>query len=450
MSTRHEPQRPPDSPLTKTPDLKLVALRRALRMSSIVIFLFFGALGGWLFMARLDSAAVAQGVVETNSSTRDIQHFDGGIVREIFVRNGDVVSAGDILLRLDPTRSAASADLFRTQLWVSRARMVRLSAEIALKRGYRYPDAVETTALEDAELARALDEERLQFSIARGRLDKQIDLLRSQIEQAEVERAGHQKRISIANEELALIGQDLASLEELRSSGLVNQASVTALRRDQLELEGQIAQANVDIARLGQFVSGLELQIEQAREDYRQRAADQLEITAREVRSLERDATIAEDSLQRIEVRAPANGAIQESILGTIGAVIRPGDTILKIVPLDEDFVISARISPNDIDSILPGSEAQITFPAFQSFHLSPAQGTLRVISRDRLTDERTNLDYYEAELALDPDSLPADLQTRMVAGMAATVILPTGERTALSYLLGPLTQRMASAMRER
>lgn len=450
MSSAEAARLLPPNGVPQRVNYKQLSLSRALRMSTLVIVMFFGVLGGWFYFARLDSAAVAQGVVETNSSTRDIQHFEGGIVREILVRNGDLVEAGDLLLRLDPTRSEASADLFRTQLWVSRGRLARLGAEIALAQAYRYPSEVERAAAEDSELARALEEEKQQFTITRTRLEKQIELLRSQIEQAEVEREGHRQRIGIAQDELALIGEDLANLEELRSSGLVNQASVTALRRDQLELQGEIAQSNVEIARLGQMIAGMNLQIEQAREEYRQRAADQLEITARDVRSLERDATIAEDSLQRIEVRAPVSGAIQESILGTIGAVIRPGETILKIVPLDEEFIITARVAPNDIDSILPGSAADITFPAFQSLHLNPAKGTLRVISRDRLTDERTNLDYFEAEIVLDPDSMPAEISDRMVAGMAASVILPTGERTALSYLLGPLSQRLASAMRER
>lgn len=450
MTLTHSPQSMASTSETVEPDYKLMTVRRALRRSSLVVFLFFGALGGWFYFARLDSAAVAQGVVETDSSTREIQHLEGGIVREIFVGNGDVVSAGDILLRLDPTRSAASADLFRTQLWVSRARMARLKAEIALEESYTYPADVLATASADPKLARALEEEKLQFVITRSRLVKQVELLRSQIEQALIESAGQKERIEIAEEELALVSNDLGNLEKLLASGLVNQTTVTAWRRDELGLQSQIAQGSVEIARLAQTISGLEMEIEQAREDYRQRAADQLEITTRDVRSLERDSTIAEDSLQRIEVRAPVNGAIQESILGTIGAVISPGETILKIVPLEEEFIITARVSPNDIDSILPGSAADITFPAFQSLHLSPARGSLRVISRDRLTDERTNIDYFEAEISLEPNSMPADIRDRMVAGMAATVILPTGERTALSYLLGPLSQRLASAMRER
>lgn len=443
---------PPPAATTQNPhsDHKLATLQRAKRMSSIVIFLFFGVLGGWFSVARLDSAAVAQGVVETDSSTREVQHLEGGIVREIFVTNGDMVTAGDILLRLDPTRSAASAELFRTQLWISRARMARLQAEIALQTEYTYPADVKETARADPQLARALDEEKLQFAITRGRLDQQIDLLRSQIDQAQIESAGQKESIAIAEDELALVQMDLKNLEKLRESGLVNQTTVTALRRDELQLQGRIAQGHVEIARLAQTITGLKMQIEQAREDYRQRAADQLDITTRDARSLERDSTIAEDSLQRIEVRAPVNGTVQESILGTIGAVIRPGETILKIVPTEEEFIITARVSPNDIDSILPGSAADITFPAFQSLRLSPAEGTLRVISRDRLTDERTNTDYFEAEIELDPDSMPADIRDRMVAGMAATVILPTGARTALSYLLGPLSQRLASAMREK
>lgn len=438
---------PPD--LVTKSDPKPEILRRALRASSLTIFLFFGVLGGWFHFSRLDSAAIATGYVVAGGTTRNIQHLEGGIVREIFVRNGDVVEADDLLLRLDPTRSAASADLFRTQLWIARARQARLEAEIALAEEFAFPQDVQEMAGTMPSLARAMEEERAQFTLARSRLSKQEELLKSQIEQSALERAGHAQRIEIANAELELVRQDLANTEQLRTSGLINQASVTALRRDELDLLGRVAQAEVEIARLGQGIAGLELQIEQAREDHRQRAADQLDITMRDIRAFERDAIIADDSLERVELRAPVTGTVQESILGTIGAVIRPGETILRVAPLEDEFLIMAQFSPNDIDNILPGSTAEIRFPAFQSLDLRPAQGHLRAISRDRITDERTGSDFFEATVELDPESLPDHLRERMVAGMAAQVILPTGERSALSYLLGPLLNRLQTAMRE-
>lgn len=424
-------------------------LIRSLRASTVTIFLFFGGFCGWLFLAPLDSAAIAPGLIENAASTKTVQHLEGGIVTRIAVRNGDKVEAGDLLLRLDPTRSAASADLFTTQLWSARARKARLQAEIHLSPKVPFDDAILAAAQAYPEVLVALKDERAQFEIARGTLLQEADLLQNQIGQAKVENEGHSLRDQIAREELALVEADLGSLETLRGQGLVNQSKVTDLKRDRLSLKEKIAQSGIEIARNNQLIMGLELRIAQSRETYRQRASELMDQTSREIRSLERDATVAVDTLRRIDMRAPVSGTVQESILGTIGAVIAPGETIMKIVPGADDLVISAKVSPNDIETILPGMRAEITFPAFQSIEMRPATGRLTVISRDRVVNRATDEEYYEAEIKLDETTIPDEIRGRLVAGMAASVALPTGVRSALSYLVSPLMRRVRAAMRE-
>jgi len=430
-------------------DRKDQILRRSMRVSSLVILFAFGGVGLWLATARLDSAAVAQGVLENAGSIQTIQHLEGGIVREILVSNGDIVRTGDVLLRLDPTQSEASAALFETQLQGSRARRTRLEAEVAMGAALAFDDALVSAAAINPAIAKLLADETRAFDLGRGELSQSRELLESNIAQARTEIEAHRVSRGIAEREIALIASDLADQKSLLERGLTAQARVTELEQGSLEQEEKIAQSDIEIARIEQAIVGFQLQISQFEQEYRKFAAEQLEIVNREIRSLERDAIIANDYLNRIEVRAPVDGTVQESMLGTLGAVVRGGDTLMKIAPLDDDYIITARISPNDIDGILPGSAAQITFTALQMLDLKPADGALISLSRDRVVDERTQTDYYEARVRLDEATLSDAIRTRLVAGMAASVVVPTGERTALQYLLGPLTRRLQNAMRE-
>ena len=430
-------------------DSKDLILQRSLRASALVILVCFGFVGGWLAIARLDSAAVAPGVLENAGTTKMIQHLEGGIVREILVTNGDIVREGDLLVRLDPTQSEASVQLFANQLLTSRARRQRLEAEIVNAQTLAFDADLKAAAENNPAVAKILSDETRQFDLRRQELAQARDILQTNIGQARAEIEAFVVSRSIAEREIALLKADLADQKSLLERGLTNQARVTSLEQDSLAQEEKIAQSNIEVARIEQSILGFQLQIAQIEQEYRKSAAEQLEAVNREIRSLERDAIVANDYLERIEIRAPVDGTVQENVLGTVGAVVRGGETLMKIAPLEDDYIISAKVSPNDIEGILPGSAAQITFPAFQSLDLKPAEGQLIALSRDRVVDQRTQVDYYEARIRLDDTALPDNVRTRLVAGMSVSVVLPTGQRTALNYLLGPLTRRLQNAMRE-
>ncbi|QYZ70048.1 HlyD family type I secretion periplasmic adaptor subunit [Neotabrizicola shimadae] len=424
-------------------------VHRSLRSALIVIFLTFGVTGTWLALARLDSAVVAQGVVENASTTRLIQHLEGGIVAEILVRNGQTVRQGDVLVRFDPTQSAATADLFSTQILGNQLRQERLQAEIDMAETLVFSPALAERLTAMPDMAKVADNERKRFELQRKELLQSRDLLQTNVAQAQKEIEASEVARDIARREAALVQSDLEDQKSLRERGLASQSRVTELEQASLGLEERIAQADISIARIQQQIIGVKLQIAQLEQEYRGRAADEMEAVTREIRSLERDSIIAKDSLKRIELRSPVDGIVQESTLGTVGAVVPGGATIMKIAPLHDEFVIVSRIAPNDIDGIAPDSEALITFPAYQLMDLPPAKGKLLTLSRDRIVDPQTRADFYEARIRLDLTSLPEGPRSKLVAGMSATTILPTGERSALSYLIGPLQRRLHSAMRE-
>ncbi len=439
----------PEAP--KQPELEQTdrILQRAIRNSIFLIVVFFGGLGYWMYTARLDSAAVATGVIENAANTQIIQHLEGGIVSQILVRDGQEVEQGDILLRLDPTTGEATAELYNTQLLGSQAKRVRLETEIDLGDNLVFPEDLLMAAQTSPAFQKQLNDEMRQFSLAKTTLEQNEELFRTQIEQYREEIKGLELGRSIAQRALELVEGDLKNQQSLFDRGLTNQAAVLTLLREQLDLEEKIAQAEIDIARTKQSISGLELQIRQSVETYRQTAAQDLDTVNTEIRALERDLIVSSDSLKRIEVRAPVSGTVQESILSNVGAVIGSGETIMKIAPNTADYVISAKISPNDIENILPGIEAQITFPAFASIEMAPAKGELFSVSRDRIVDSASDESYYEAEVHMLSETVPDEIKDKLVAGMTVSVILPTGERTALEYVLAPILRRWESAMRE-
>jgi membrane fusion protein, type I secretion system len=438
-----------DSATQTSTDRKDRVLRRAIRNCILLIVFCFGGLGWWLYSARLDSAAVAAGILENAASTKLVQHLEGGIVAEFFVRDGQSVEQGDLLLRLDPTRSEASVDLFNVQLLGAQAKQTRLAAEVDLSAELRFPDFLIESASQHPKIGKLLKDEARQFELARTSLEQTRELFRTQIQQAHAEIEGLELRGDVARRALVLVEEDLKAQITLLERGLTSQPKVTAMLRDKFGLEEKIAQSAIDIARTNQAISGLQLQIRQSTETYRQMAAEELDVINRDIRSLERDLIVTRDSLKRVEVRATVSGTVQESILGTIGAIIRPGETIMRIAPSSTDYIVSAKINPNDIENILTGTLAQITFPAFQSIEMQPAEGKLVAVSRDRIVDAASGETYYEAEVHILAETVPEEIETRLVAGMSVAVILPTGKRTALEYVLTPVLRRWRSAMRE-
>ena len=253
-------------------------LRRSLRAASVTILISFGLVGGWLAVARLDSAVVAQAVLENANTTRQIQHLEGGIVREFFVRNGDMVQQGDLLLRLDSTQRAASAELFQGQLLGNYARQERLEAELKMATELSFSEAIREQLAANPLVARIAEDEQRHFELQRKELEQSRELLLTTIAQAEAEIQANEVRRSIATRESELVRSDLDDQRSLRKKGLTNQASVTSLEQESLTLEEKIAQSDIDIARIRQAIVGFRLQIAQFEQEYRRRAAEQLSL----------------------------------------------------------------------------------------------------------------------------------------------------------------------------
>jgi HlyD family type I secretion membrane fusion protein len=406
-------------------------------------------LGSWAAVARLDAAAVAAGVISVESVRKTVQHLEGGMVREILVRNGASVKKGSVLLRLDPTRTDAAGETYRQQLAASLAIEARLTAQREGTETIQFPP--EVTQLADQPYVQAViaDQQR-QFKSRKDVLDASVGIIEAQINQAkqDIEQAKVERKT--AEEQLKTIDVELPPLLELLPRGLVVVSRVTTLQRTQAQLRGVVDGAAVTIQKSTEKIGELRSQGLQLRQAYVQEAANQLPDVRKTIGDLRQQLVVAEDAAKRIDIIAPVSGKVQNMKIFTLGGVIRPGDAILDIVPADDTLVVQAKLSTYDIDRIAMGMNVEVRIPQFQTFQSQQMHGEVRTISSDTLMDEVTKQPYYAMEVAVDRSSIPTEINDKLTAGMNVDVIVPTDQRTVLQYLVSPIFNRFAKAMRER
>jgi S-layer protein transport system membrane fusion protein len=417
-----------------------------------IVFTFV-VLGGWSAVARIDSAVVADGAVAVESNRKTIQHLEGGIVREILVRDGDTVQQGATLIRLDPTRNQATDKGSRQQLAIASALQARLMAQRDMSDTIDFP--IEVTALKDDPLiANAIHDNQSQFDNRRQSLLRGIEVIEQQIAQAKDEIRQASLDEKTAQQQIDSIGVELPNLRGLLEKGLVALPRVTTLERQLIQVQGQFEGAEISRTKAEEKVAELQARIEQLKQDFCQEAANALPDVRKTISDARQQLAIANDVLQRIEIKAPVTGTVQQLKMFTIGGVIRPGDPILDIVPSSDTLVVRAKVLPIDVDRILTGEKVEIRVPQFMKFELQPIMGTVRSISRDSIVDSPNAsgqaLTYFAVEIAVDRASIPEGIRDRMISGMTVDTVIRTQERTVLSYLIAPLRNRLSKSMRER
>jgi HlyD family type I secretion membrane fusion protein len=438
------PPRAPSQPPTASADWGA-----PMRAAGIVVLVVFALGGGWSAIARLDAAAVAPGVVAVESNRKTIQHLEGGIVREILARDGDRVEADAVLVRLDPTQTRASAEVMRKQYAAALAEEARLIAERDGKPTVTFPREV-NEQLDDPLVTRAVSDQVAQFRDRRSSVNGQVAILQARISQQQSEIAALDREREASAQQIATVKKELVGLRQLLEKNLVSVSRVLALEREQSRLEGVLGRTEANVMKSLQSIDEARLQIEQARAQFAEQVSRDLPAVRKTVGELRERVVATSDVLRRMEIRAPQAGVVQGSKVFTAGGVIRAGDTLMEIVPLSDELVIRAQIGPTDIDKVRPGMEAEVRFPSFTVEHPPIFVGKVRTISADRLMDEQSRQPYFAAEVTIDKEAVPADFRSRIGAGMQADVLIATGERTALRYLISPLADRIATAMRER
>lgn len=417
------------------------AIRRHLLIAAFAALVVVGGIGGWAAFAEISGAVVTPATVVVQSNVKHVQHREGGIVKEIMVRDDDVVSAGDLLIRLDDTVTRANLSAITKQLGELKAQEARLRAERDGRQRIAFSDDV---IPDDIKRGQQLLLEARQASNA-GRKDQ----LQEQIRQFNKQAEGLQAQLEAKVAEIKLIDEELADLDALLKKQLVSKSRVSAQRRERARLQGQYGSFLSEIARIQEGISERKIQILQIEESYRAELLENLHETRSQIAQLEEQKIAAEDKLTRIDIRSPQNGYVHELAVHTIGGVVTPGEILMSIVPRADRLVIEAKVKPVDIDELTPGQEAIVRFPSFDRRTTPELTAILLTVSADLTMDQRTGVGYYTARLTIEDDELARLEGSVLVPGMPVEVFMKTQERTVLSYLIKPVSDQIAHAMRE-
>ena len=408
----------------------------------------FGFAGAFAARAPLDSAAVAQGQIEVDSRRKAIQHLEGGIIKEILVHESEIVRRDQVLFRLEPTQARANADMLRKQLDAALAQEARLTAELDRKADIAFaPELVARRAAPQTAVVMASEER--QFAERRQSLDNQVRMLEARRAQTEQDINGRSRQQIAMQAQIDSMAGEIEKVAPIAERGLFPQNRLLALQRDKLRLEGDVGQSLADIARLTKQREEIGIQIDQAAQKFREDAAHDRADARGRLSDLREKLAIAGDVLTRVEIRAPVAGVVQNLKVAGVGAVVRAGDTIADLVPVDDNLIVTAQVSPLDVDSVAVGQKAELRFTSFSTRRVPSMFGRVESVSADAIYNDNTKQSYYLARVAVDLTAIPAAISSKLTPGMPADILIVTGERTVLDYLVGPLANALSRGMRE-
>lgn len=436
-----------NDPLAQDHDNNPMDWRRVLWVGYSIVFVFFGIFGVWAAVAPLESGAVAQGMVQVEGSQRVVQHLEGGIIKEILVKEGDDVKRGQPLVILDTTRARTQYDRIYQQYLAARGREARLLAERAKAKQIAFPDEL-AKAPDQKAIAEIMEGERRLFDGRRNSVESQLQTLDRRIGQAREEIAALKAQQRADRRQLALIDEEIAGVRELFEKGLERKPRLLALQRTEADLQGSIGNREALMARADQTISETEFQKAGLIQSTNAEIETDLRTAQDALEDLRQQMTAAKDALDRTVIRAPLEGRVYGLRFHTRGGIIAPGDPILNIVPDDEELIVKVHIDPNDIDVVHEGATAIVRLTSFSQRTFKPIDGTVVQISPD-IVQPQQGPPFYEAQVRLDHEMLHR-FNVEMVPGMPAMAIISTGEQTMLDYLIAPITRSLETALREK
>lgn len=416
----------------------------------LTLILMIGGFVGWASFTPLNSAVMGQAVLVVESNRRDVAHLEGGVVRQIHVRDGTEVNEGDLLLTLDPVRATAALQIVRGQIDGNKVLLARLRAELSDSPAIEFDEEMLRRALTDRDLADLIRGQTAIFQARRASMQGQVAVLQQRIEQLNSQIAGYTAQEQARIRQIRFLQQELNGVNDLLRQGFAPRTRALALSRDLARLEGEQGEYLSTVARSRQQIGEAELQILQVERAFKEEVASLLQDTQNTLREQQERLIANQDIVWHLEIRAPTSGIIVGSTVFTPGGVVAPGRTLMQIVPRLDGLVIEAQIAVQDIEVVHHGQEAMIRFPALPQRTLPTLTGHVVQVSADRLTDERTGQSFFKVRLLPDAQSLAMIAERRLVPGMPVEVSIATGQRTAGRYLLDPLLDAVSRSMRER
>jgi HlyD family secretion protein len=424
------------------------SIRLHLIIGLAVVVMLAGGLGGWASTAEISGALIAPGSVVVESNVKKVQHPTGGVVGEVLARDGDLVRAGDVVVRLDDTVTKASLAIVTKNLDGLWARAARLQAEQQGVDKLVFPSTLLDRA-SDPDVRNIILSETKLFEVRTfGRVGQKAQL-RERVTQLNEEIAGLTAQEKAKDQEIVLVEKELTGVRELYEKHLVQLSRLTTLERDAARLNGERAQYVASRAQAKGKITETELQIIQVDKDLVSDVSKDLRETNDKIGEFVERKVTAEDQLRRTDIRAPQDGMVLQSTVHTVGGVITAGDAIMMIVPQSDALSVEAKVNPQDIDKLQIGQKTLLRLSAFNQRTTPELNGVVTRVSPDVTTDQRTGQSYYTIRVSMPPEEVKRLGDAKLIPGMPVEAFVQTGDRTMLSYLIKPLSDQLMRAFRE-
>ena len=413
-----------------------------------VIILVFGFLMGWSYMAPLDSAAYAPGFVTVESYRKTIQHLEGGIVKEIKTKDGQLVNKGDLLIVLDDTQLRAQLEIYESQYIAALALSDRLEAERD-KLAEIHFDKYLIEKKSDINIEKTIRIQKQVFKTRKAAREGETDVLKQRIEQLREQVSGLKEQQKSDNKQIQLYREEIVEFKALLKKGFTDKTRMRDMQRRVAQLEGEVAKTSSNISASKIKMGETKLEIIQIENKHQLEVAELLSQTSAKKNDLQERRLAIQDKLIRTKIVAQDAGMVLGMTVHTIGGVISQGKPILEIVPQGENLIIEAQVSPVDIDKVHKGLISEVRFSAFKSATTPIIEGEVISVSADSLTDSNTGMPYYLARIKVTPDGHENLGDLTLLPGMPADTLIKVGERTLFEYLVQPATNAFARSFIE-
>lgn len=425
----------------------LTSDNRVVRLGYIFVAAFLGVGGLWAGCAPIDSAAIAPGVVRVQGYHRAVQHLEGGLVAEMFVRNGDVVTHHQPLIQLDTTKSRSELKILEGRVFNLEARLDRLVAERDGLTAPIFSDRLHKASQSDQRAVNAVIGEQTIFDARAAAIKGELAVAEQRVAQLEKQMAG---LIAMRDSEAIIqksLAEEIFDLRTLLAEGYVDKQRVRELERSNSRSVSTLADLDRQIASGWVGIEEARLNVAQINKRFKTDVVDELNQVEERLYDVEQQHTTVADMVERSTIRAPSSGTVLGMDVKTIGAVVGPGQELMRIIPKTDSLMIDAQVSPMDIDRVKIGQVAEIRFSVFKDAYL--VTGTLVNLSADSLANDKTGQTYYQAEVEIIPEDMTLLGEVQLIPGMPAEVLIKTGERTLLAYITSPIKRLFASSLTE-
>ena len=414
-----------------------------------LIGILITVLGVWGTQTKIDGAIIAPGRLAVEGSRKAVQHSKGGEVKEVLVADGDNVAAGQILVRLDGTFPRSELAIIQDQLWDLRARAARRVAEREGHKKISWPAIFPVDVQNQHDLKEIIQGQSRLFETRLNLRRRENQQIRQQIAQTESQITGINAQVLALQNQSALIEEELNAAQSLFRKGLAHATRLSALRREQSKIQGEIGQLGATIARLDAQISSLEVELLRRDNIHKSEAIAVLRDLNAQIRELEQRELSIKETLLRLDIRSPVIGVVHDSQAVSSNSIISPAQTILYVIPNDRPMEVIARIEARHIEQVQVGQAAIFRFTVFDQRRIPEVEGQVTWLSADSYTDEGTGAVFYQAKLSAYPGEFAKLGKLKPIAGMPVEVFIRTGSQTPLEYLTRPFADYFVRAFRE-